>query len=385
VAEVVALAQAVLEARGSAGVPMVSPIFRRRRESGNSRASSLRFRPEPKAKASGGPWWNVRLSNRVFGRIEESLATSERMKMEHSPSANIAPNFFIIGAPKSGTTSLCEYLNGHPNIYFSPVKEPHFFDVDMSKRLRLGLQMYLSLFCKADPALHKAVGEGSTGYLISKVAVSEILKFNVDAKFIVMLRNPVELVQAWHAQMNYEGVENIGDFESAWKLEPERKRGRNIPRNCLEPKQLYYSDWGMLGEQMERLFAVAPRNRVKIVLFDDYVADLKGIYEEVLSFLGVPTDGRNVFPIVNENKVVLFPRLQRLTAYTANHIRRVRIASGLKLGLGVGLFPKMLAFNSKPSPRKPISPALRAELADCFRADIGKLSKLLGRDLSHWV
>ena len=128
-----------------------------------------------------------------------------------------APNFFIIGAPKSGTTALSQYLRDHPNIFFSGVKEPHFFDLDTSKRLKLDLQTYLSLFAKARPELHIAVGEGSTGYLFSKVAVSEILKFNPDSKFIVMLRNPVDLVQAWHSEMYFEGVENIRDFEGRGK------------------------------------------------------------------------------------------------------------------------------------------------------------------------
>ena len=145
------------------------------------------------------------------------------MNVDNSPTSSatsgVVPNFFIIGAPKSGTTALSQYLKEHPNIFFSRVKEPHFFDLDTSKRLKADLPTYLSLFSEAEPDRHKAVGEGSTGYLFSKVAVSEILKFNPNSKFIVMLRNPVELVQAWHSEMYYEGVENISDFEGAWRLE----------------------------------------------------------------------------------------------------------------------------------------------------------------------
>jgi hypothetical protein len=298
---------------------------------------------------------------------------------------NIAPNFFIIGAPKSGTTALSEYLKSHPNIFFSRVKEPQFFDLDTSKRLKPNLQTYLSLFSAADPALHKAVGEGSTGYLFSRVAVPEILKFNPNSKFIVMLRNPVDLVQALHSEMYFEGVENVRDFESAWNLEHERRQGRSIPSPCWEPRKLFYSEWGKLGDQIERLFANVSRDRVKVVLFDDFVADTKGVYEEVLSFLRVPFDGKSDFQTINYNRVLRYPRLQRSLAFILNYFRRIRVISGLRLRWGLGLSQKLLLLNSKPSNRRRISPELRAELIEFFREDINKLSKLLERDLSYWI
>ena len=297
----------------------------------------------------------------------------------------IAPNFFIIGAPKSGTTALSQYLGTHPNVFISRVKEPHFFDLDTSIRVKAGLQTYLSLFAKAQPDLHKAVGEASTGYLFSKVAVSEILKFNPDSKFIVMLRNPVDLVQAWHAEMYYEGVEDIRDFESAWRLEEERRRGRRIPYPCWEPKKLFYSEWGKLGDQVERLFSVVAQDRLKVIVFDDFIADTRSVYEQVLSFLGVPPDGKDDFETVNESRVLRHPWLQRRLAFTANQVRRIRAISGLNLRWGLGLSQRLFLLNSKPAPRRSISPELRAELNDFFREDVDKLSKLLGRDLSYWV
>jgi len=308
-----------------------------------------------------------------------------RLKPECYRSIKPAPNFFLIGAPKSGTTALSEYLKGHPNIFFSPVKEPHFFDLDNSKRLKLNGQTYLSLFAKADAERHIAVGEGSTGYLFSEVAVSEILKFNPKARFIVILRNPVELVQSWHAEMYFEGVENVADFATAWKLEPERRQGRSIPKTCWEPRKLFYSEWGKLGDQVERLFSVADRDQVKIILFDDFVTNTKAIYEDVLLFLGLPLDGRNEFQSVNENKTLRYPGLQRSLAFTANHFRRIRVASGLKLGLGAGIIHRLLILNSKPASRQGPSPELSIELASFFRDDVQKLSKLVSRDLSHWV
>jgi sulfotransferase family protein len=298
---------------------------------------------------------------------------------------NRLPNFFIIGAPKSGTTALSEYLGSHPNIFFSKVKEPHFFDLDTSKSLKLSLATYLSLFSDAQPELHNVVGEGSTGYLFSKVAVSEILRFNPNSKFIVMLRNPVNLVQAWHSEMYFEGVEDVRDFEKAWKLEHERRQGRSIPSTCWEPKKLFYSEWGKLGEQMARLLSIVHPDRLKVILFDDFVTDTRGVYQGVLSFLGVPCDGKCAFQTVNENKMIRYPWLQRRIASAANYLRWFRSASGLNLQFGWGLSQKLLNLNSKPSDRKRISSELSAELTDYFRADVQLLSKLLGRDLSYWV
>jgi hypothetical protein len=328
---------------------------------------------------------SIRLPERALRTSTGDGARLHIRKTKALPAVGVKPNFFVIGAPKSGTTSLSEYLGGHPNIYFSKVKEPHFFDLDASKRLKLRLQTYLSLFSEADPYLHQAVGEGSTGYLFSEVAVSEILKFNPDAKFIVLLRNPVDLVQSWHSEMYFEGVEDNPEFEVAWRLEKARRLGKSVPRACWEPKKLFYSEWGKLGVQVERLFSLADRDSVKVILFDDFVADTRRAYGEVLTFLGVRPDERAIFPAVNENRNLRHPGLQRSLAWLANYVRMIRAISGLKLSMGVGLFPRALLLNSKPVPRKPISPILRAELTDFYREDVQKLSRLLGRDLSCWV
>jgi hypothetical protein len=301
------------------------------------------------------------------------------------PAGSVVPNFFLIGAPKCGTTALSLYLRTHPNIYFSRVKEPHFFDSDRPQRVKWSLEKYLSLFSKADPCLHKAVGEGSTGYLHSKVAVSHILKLNPRAKFIAMLRNPIDLVQAWHSQQVFLGIESIRNFERAWRLEGRRRDGESIPRWCPEPKLLFYSEWGKLGDQIERLFSLTDRNNVKVIMFDDFVADPRRIYEGVLEFLEVPSDGRRDFSPANENRGLRYPMLQPGIAFVAYYLRRFRAASGFPLWRGVAIFRRLQSLNSKPALRNSISPMLRAELSDFYREDIQKLSNLLHHDLSSFA
>jgi hypothetical protein len=288
------------------------------------------------------------------------------------------PNFFIIGAPKCGTTALGEYLREHPNIFFSTPKEPFFFDIDM-KRIRMSLKTYLSLFKDADPNIHKAVGEGSVTYLFSKAAVQEMLKFNPGSKFIVMIRNPLDVVQAWHSTQLFVGKENIYDFEEAWRCGEEREKGNKIPFLVMEKNAIIYKNWGKLGEQVERLFSLVPKENVKVIVFEDFISDTRRIYEEVLSFLGVPFDNRNKFPTINENLVVANRRLHSVLRFM-----KIFYVIRAKFNLPIPL-PEFLLMNAKTSKRSEISDKFREELRSFYRADVMKLSHLLGRDLTYWV
>src|SRR4051812_29453240 len=102
------------------------------------------------------------------------------------------PDFFIVGAPKCGTTALYEYLASHPYVFMPKTKDPHFFCEDMvGSRHAADLKDYLALFSDAGP--DQIVGEASVWYLFSEVAISKIFALRPDAKFIVMLRDPVEV------------------------------------------------------------------------------------------------------------------------------------------------------------------------------------------------
>ena len=109
------------------------------------------------------------------------------------------PNFFIVGGPKCGTTSLWSWLRTHPDIFMSHLKEPNFFNSDDNLGIS-GLTEYEALFRDARVS-HTAVGEASVWYLSSPVAVQNILRFEPEARFIVLLRNPIEMAVAMHSQM----------------------------------------------------------------------------------------------------------------------------------------------------------------------------------------
>lgn len=140
------------------------------------------------------------------------------------------PNFFIIGAPKCGTTSLAAWLAEHPQIFMSPIKEPQFFNKDVGFPMK-SLQAYEKLFKDASSG-HIAVGEATVLYLYSKVAVRNILDYNPDAKFIVCLRNPVDMAYSLHEQWFFNGIEDIEDFKEAWLMQ-DIERGRHRPHDAM--------------------------------------------------------------------------------------------------------------------------------------------------------
>ena len=107
------------------------------------------------------------------------------------------PNFFILGAPKCGTTSLAAWLGEHPNIFVSSEKEPNFFNTEDKRGITNTLEQYEDLFREAGTE-HVAVGEATVWYLSSPEAIDRILKYNSDARFIVMVRNPLEMAPALH-------------------------------------------------------------------------------------------------------------------------------------------------------------------------------------------
>ena len=223
------------------------------------------------------------------------------------------PNFFIIGAPKCGTTSMARWLSEHPNIYMSPVKEPNFFNTDDQWTVTRTLRQYEALFRNAGPE-HVAVGEASVWYLFSRVAVPNILTYCKEPKFIVMVRNPIEMAYSLHQQELLSGNEHIKDFRKAWELQPERAKGLEISRFCVEPKRLLYGPACKLGEQLERLWSLVPEERVLVIVLDDVKENPRREYLRVLEFLGVPDDGRNIFPVYNPAQEYRLPRLGKAIA-----------------------------------------------------------------------
>ena len=295
----------------------------------------------------------------------------------------LTPNFFIVGGQRCGTTAMSTYLRSHPDICFSSHKEPHYFAEDLpGVRKARSLEEYLNLF-KSCGGNELAVGESSTGYLQSSRAIANIYEFNPQAKIIVMLRNPVDLVHSLHAHLFYCGHEDKEDFEKAWRLQGVRNNGKNLPKDPRYHTVLQYVDVGKLGFQIERLLSIFPREQVKIILFEDFIESPREIYEQVLFFLGVPSDGRTEFPIANENRELRFPFLFKL--YRNNVPWRLQcLLDQLRRKTGLKILRRYSLFSTAVT-RPRLSADMRSEIITEFADDIIKLSTLLSIDLNHWL
>jgi hypothetical protein len=296
------------------------------------------------------------------------------------------PNFFIVGAPKCGTTALFEYLRTHPNIFFPNVKEPHFFAKDLGSYPRIKtLDDYEAMFTGTTQQ-HLRRGEASVYYLRSSVAIANIHEFDPAAKLIAMFRNPVDMLYSLHSQLLFVAEEDQADFETAWRLQGDRERGIAIPPMIRSPRLVQYREIGQLGSQARRLLSIFPQTQVKLILFDDFSASPQRIYDEVIRFLDIPHDGRTEFPRINENKRAKLGWLGKLSRKPPPLLHRVfRRMKQLPGAEGlVTAKKKIVALNTVRERRAPLSPAFRAELVETFRGEVALLSQILDRDLSHW-
>ncbi len=296
----------------------------------------------------------------------------------------VKPNFFLIGAPRSGTTALSASLRAHPQVFLSPMKEPQFFATDFRNRFVRYERTYLRLFAPADPSKYKAIGESSTWYLFSRTAVPLILEFQPKAKFIVMLRDPADLVISLHRFMVMHGKENIIEFEEAWHAEYSRSQLGRGPLGCGDVKFTLYSEWGRLGTQVQRLLKIVPRDRVFFIIYDDLVKEPRQVWLSLQIFLGLDDDGRVEMPRVNVSS-------QNAGFFLARRV--VGIFGGLVSGLlargGVAWHQTLtflpiwsLSRGTRKDAHNKYNATAYQILKEYYREEVALLSSLLERDLS---
>lgn len=306
--------------------------------------------------------------------------------------SKVKPDFFIVGAPKSATTALNDYLGQHPDVFMSPVKELHFFgtDLDFLKPARNfssiprspeELRFYLSFFDEALPG--QVLGESSVWYLYSECAAREIREFNSGAKIIIMLRNPVDFLYSLHGQFLWEGNEDIEDFDEALKAEDDRREGRRIPSRVHFRQGLFYSETARFVPQVSRYLDIFGQDRVLILLLDDLAADPTGVFREVLRFLEIAEDFTPEFRRVNASKTTRSKSLQdqlmrpnRLVKTLSNAVPR-RIRPRVRA--------RLIRANTKMGQRPQMDERQRKELSQFFRSEVLALQDLIKRDLSSWL
>lgn len=308
------------------------------------------------------------------------------------------PSVFLAGAPRCGSTSISKFLSRHPQVCFSRPKEVFYFSHVTDESLSRIRQEYLDrYFPHYDPKQHLVLAEGSVSYLYEPGVIARILSIQPEARFIVAVRNPIDMLRSYHYRLLFLLEEDEPDFAAAWDLQDARARGERIPRLCRDPRRLLYREVGSLGKHTARLLEIVGPERCHIVVQDDLMDRPREVSRDLLRFVGVDDDidtvafedGRSDFPHRMRSKTYRWRWLQALLykppavvfkAAERSEIRRGVRPFGLKQ-----LHKRLVKFNRVKRSAEPFSPELRARLRAAFAEDIERLGAILGRDLSKWL
>ncbi|RPI46413.1 MAG: hypothetical protein EHM59_07505 [Betaproteobacteria bacterium] len=295
--------------------------------------------------------------------------------------------FYVIGAPRCGTTSVSDTLKRNPHISFSVPKETHFLQRDRGEQSEESWRRtYVARYHPRLNRAHQAMGDGSVSYIYSPDAIRRALDFDPRARFVAVLRNPVEMLQSFHLRLLYLLDEDVADFATAWALQESRARGENIPRYCRDPRMLQYGEIGRFSEHLERVFAVAGRDRCLVLLFEDLVQEPRATYKRILDFIGVDDDGQTKFRRKRQSLTFKSWWLQRLLMNPPDWVlRRIQAMNVKQIPRLKRWRKKMKRINNRPAEHPPLSNETQAMLRRYFAPDIERLAVLLDRDLSRWL
>jgi hypothetical protein len=295
------------------------------------------------------------------------------------------PNFLVIGAAKSGTTSLYRYLKQHPQVYMSPVKEPHFFthegerpnfrgpgDEWMNTTFVYRLGDYRKLF--AGVSDEKAIGEASTWYLGNPKAPDRIRHYIPEAKLIAILRNPVDRAYSAYLHLVRIGQEWL-DFARALREEEARIKAN---WNGI----WHYKRGGFYYLRLKRYYDTFGREQIRVYLYEDLKEDPVGTTQSIFRFLEV--DDAFVPDTSHKLNVSSIPRSRVLQAFVRkpNPLKgalKPFVPKGLRRRVMTNLHDRNL---TKPPP---MPEDIRGELTEAYREDVLRLQELTGRDLSKWL
>jgi len=288
------------------------------------------------------------------------------------------PNFLIIGAPRSGTTSLHRYLQEHPEIFMSELKELRFFalegkqlnfcgpcDHTVNQQSITNLENYQEQF--KGVTNEKAIGESSPIYLWWEGVPERIKSYLPDAKLICIFRNPIERAYSDFLNMRQLNWEPLKDFARALKEEENRIKAGWGPYYYYQRKGFYYSN-------LERFYRVFPQEKIRIYLYEDLRDKPGDLLRDIFRFLEVDD---NFLPEFKE-------------VYNAsNRIPKTFLARAAnkfsKYSFTKPLYPLLEWVKKQQSTYPPMALEIKKQLIETYGEDILNFQEKMGRDLSEWL
>ena len=295
------------------------------------------------------------------------------------------PNFFIVGAPRSGTTSLYVYLKGHPDVFMPPEwKEPGYFiswDYQLPERVT-NERDYLGLFARADGK--RAIGEATPLYLYDPRAPSRIKAAVPHAKIIMLLRDPIDRAYSHYLLGVRTGAEQRSFYTAVTdELGPALK--------SIEATWPFYVQIGLYYEQVKRYLDTFGSAQVRIYLFDDLEKDPLELMKDICNFLDVPFNNGHFFDPQSKFLDYRMPRLSSLRRLLTTILHLHILGSGTVLSYVYKILsPEIVIqldgrFFSADGAKSPMDHEAKEFLHSVYAADVHKLQGLIGRDLGTWL
>ena len=284
-------------------------------------------------------------------------------------------DFFIVGAPKAGTTSLYHYLNEHPQVEMSSQKEPDYFSdkaihqqgMYYGKNRVNTLDKYESLFVQKESVVY---GEGSVSYLFYDNVAEDIKKYNPNAKIIIMLRNPIERAFS-HYLMDYRLGLVRDSFENIITKKSKHKNAHLFYQQYIEVSKY--------ANQIQRYLDFFEKENILFIDYEDFKKNVSKTVDQVYDFLNISTEFSadintkyNTFTMP-KNKVIRF-------IYSFVFLRKI-----LTFLFPIYFVRNIRGFLFKADEKPELLKETRILLRKIFNDDIRKLEEVLGKDYSKWI
>jgi hypothetical protein len=296
----------------------------------------------------------------------------------------MGPTFIVIGAGRSGTTSLHEYLSQHPEVFVSSDKSPNFFVAGdplpdwEGPRLRAMARQWVSnaddyeaLFAAAGPA--KARGDVSPVYLQSLNAPRRIKARYPEVRLVAILREPVERAYAHYMGRRRDGLDARPSFADVMAEELSRPLPETVAFGS-------YLGCGRYHHFLRPYYDLFSWKQIRVFLYEDLKRDAGALMRDLFTFLGVDSDFEPDTRHGSGKTGVIRHPLARLL-----WTRSVGVRTALRPWLPRAIRDRAAPLVLRELEKAPLDPALQAHLRPLFREDIGRLQDLVRRDLSHWL
>jgi hypothetical protein len=282
------------------------------------------------------------------------------------------PKFIIAGAAKAGTSSLCDYLGQHHDIFITQPKELNFFN---NKRKDEELNSYLKYF---DAAKNQVAGEGSVSYLqYSKCSAPQLKRYFPDLRLIFMLRNPIQRLYSdfWFNIHRGAVIYKTNLFEDVLF----QKLAMKDPGNPTMDYRELLLEKGFYAKHLKEFNKYFAQSQIKIIFFEDFIKDTSAVLEDVYKFLGVSKpDNKPVLVVKNKTS---YPGKLMPVYVVWKYVKKVlpqkmiiRYRNNLKS-------VKDLFFSNK---KPEMSHKAKAELLEIYKDSIIELEHMTGRNLTSW-